>query len=294
MLFHCHKPRPPLCEFVDNIWLYQDYAGVHEREMILPSGTFEMVFNLQEDELRIYGPRSPAECRRYTGAIISGPYAGSFMSDAAEEASIIGVHFKPGGAFAVLGISAGELANTHIDLSAVWGHFAAELREQLCALAKPMERIELLERALLARLCDAHIAHGAVGGALAVLMCSGGQAMVRDIARAVDLSQRRLIALFTDQVGLTPKLFGRVQRFQRAVARAQCAGKVDWAQVAADCGYFDQSHLIRDFVEFSGMSPAGYRHRHEQLDRAAVHMKSGHLPLAGGSIFSNTPPAAAC
>ena len=82
MLFRSYKPRAPLCEFVEDFWLYQDYCGQHARERILPSGTFEMVFNLREDELRIYGPQRE-QCRRYAGAVISGPYAGSFMSDVA-------------------------------------------------------------------------------------------------------------------------------------------------------------------------------------------------------------------
>jgi AraC-like DNA-binding protein len=238
-----------------------------------------MVFNLREDELRIYGPQ-PEQSQRYAGAVISGPYAGSFMSDVAEEASIMGVHFKPGGAFLLLGLPAGELANTHIDLSAVWGRTADELREQLCGLTEPMERFQLLEHALLARLSDSPIPHGAVHRALDMLTRTHGQAMVRDVARAVDLSQRRFIEVFTDQVGLTPKLFGRVQRFQYAIALARNATKVEWAQLATDCGYFDQSHLIRDFIEFSGVTPVDYWQRQRQLERAAVHVKRNHLPLA--------------
>src|SRR6266511_363037 len=97
MLFRSYKPAAPLCDFVEDCWLYQNYAGEHARERILPSGTFEMVFNLNEDELRIYGMHEQDECRRYAGAVISGPYARSFTSDAAEETSIMGVHFKPGG-----------------------------------------------------------------------------------------------------------------------------------------------------------------------------------------------------
>jgi AraC-like DNA-binding protein len=280
MLFRSYKPSPPLCEFVEDFWLYQDYAGEHARERILPSGTLEMVFNLNEDELRIYGPRQQDECRRYSGTVISGPYAGSFMSDATEETSIMGVHFRPGGAFPVLGIPAGELTNTHLDLSAVWGQAAAELREQLSRLAQPSERFQRLERNILERLYGISIRHNAVRRAVDILVRTHGQAKTRDIAKAVDLSQARLIKVFTGEVGLRPKLFGRVQRFQHAIVLARNAPIIDWAQIATDCGYFDQSHLIRDFVEFSGVSPADYRQRQTKLDRASVHVKRNHLPLA--------------
>jgi AraC-like DNA-binding protein len=280
MLFRSYRPRPPLCEFVEDFWLYQDYAGEHARERILPSGTVEMVFNLNEDELRIYGPHQQDECRRYSGTVISGPYAGSFMSDAAEETSIMGVHFRPGGAFPVLGIPAGELTNMHLDLTAVWGQAAAELREQLSRLAQPTKRFRLLERNILERLCGLGTRHSVVRPALDILIRTHGQAKTRDIAKAVDLSQARLIKVFTGEVGLRPKLFGRVQRFQHAIALARNATIIDWAQIAADCGYFDQSHLIGDFVEFSGVSPADYRQRQTRLDRAAVHVKRNHLPFA--------------
>jgi AraC-like DNA-binding protein len=281
MLFRSYIPHASLSEFIENFWLYEDYEGEHPHETILPTGTFEMVFNLREDELRIYGASDPGKCRRFSGAVISGPYAGSFMSDAAEEATIVGVHFKPGGAVAILGLPAGELTNTHIDLRTIWGPAASTLRERLCALSQPIHRFRLLEQTLLKRLFDRPDRHGAVRVGLDVLMRTHGQAKVRDIARAVDLSQRRFVEVFTAEVGLTPKLFGRVQRFQNAVATSRSATKVDWAQIAVECGYFDQSHLIHEFVEFTSLSPADYWGRQNQLYRAGVHVKRHHLPLAG-------------
>src|SRR5258707_3179500 len=105
MLFRSYTPCSPLREFVEDFGLYQVYSGEHLHEPILPSGTIEMVFNLKEDELRIYGPADANQCRRFVGAVVSGPYAASFMSDIAEETAIMGVHFKPGGASAVLLVS---------------------------------------------------------------------------------------------------------------------------------------------------------------------------------------------
>jgi hypothetical protein len=193
MLFRSYIPHGPLREVVEDFWLYEDYAGEHMRERILPSGTFEMVFNLQEDELRIYGPSDDDGYRRFAGALISGPYAGSFMSDTAEERAILGVHFKPGGAFAALGLPAGEFTNTHVDLRAIWGPAVTVLRERLCSRSEPMERFRLLEQALMDRLPGPSDRHGALRVALDVLTRTHGRAKVRDVARVVELSQRRLI-----------------------------------------------------------------------------------------------------
>lgn len=279
MLFRSYVPRAPLCEFVDDFWQYEDYVGVHARERILPSGTFEMVFNLQEDELRIYGPSQSDPCRRFTGAVISGPYAKAFMSDSAEEAAILGVHFKPGGASLILGIPAQELCNAHIDLHAIWGRTANTVREQLSALRDPMDRFRLVEQTLLERLCDPMSRHGAVRLGLAILTKTHGGAKIRDIAKAADLSRRRFIELFAGEVGVTPKLFGRLQRFQYAVAAARSNSRVDWAQLAIECGYFDQSHLIHEFVEFSGISPFDFWKRQNHFACKGAHVKRHHLPV---------------
>lgn len=98
MLFRRHLPSNGLSAFVADLWLYRGCEGAHSHERILPSGTFEMVFNLREDQLRIYPNSDTANCRVFSGAVVSGPYAGTFLSDKAEEASLLGVHFRPGGA----------------------------------------------------------------------------------------------------------------------------------------------------------------------------------------------------
>lgn len=280
MLHLSYIPAPPLLDFVEDLWLYDGYTPPHSRERILPSGTVELVINLREDELRIYGTVQPERCRRFPGALVSGAYAGFFVSDGAEEASIMGVHFRPGGAFPFLGLPAGELADAHVDLETLWGRPAAVgLRERLCAARTPAERFQILEEALASRLLRPPEHHYAVPAALAAFGRTRGRATVREVARGVGLSERRFIQVFTAETGLTPKLFCRVQRFQRAREMAHRDARPDWARLAAECGYFDQSHLIRDFKEFSGFSPAEYVRHREGLSRRGQHVKRNHLPL---------------
>lgn len=285
MIFRTYAPRPPLDLLVDDFWLYENYDGSHERELILPSGTFEMVFNLAEDELRIYDPAEPLQCRRFSGAIISGPYARSFMSDGTEEKSLLGVHFKPGGAAGFLGLPASDFRDEHVDLATIWGPSASTLRERLCECAEPATKFRLLESALLERFLSYPGGHAAVRAALGVFESTQGGARTMDLAAAVELSQRRLIGLFAAEVGLTPKVFGRIIRFQHALARSRSTTEVDWAQLAVECGYYDQSHLVRDFVAFTGVGPDDYRRRHSRLERAGVHTKRHHLPITQFNLF---------
>lgn len=279
MRFHSYIPGWPLGEFIEEIRLYENYAGGHVCERILPSGTSAMIFNLRADELRIYHASDPIEPRRFSGALFSGAYAGSFMTDMAEETATLGVHFKPGGAFPVLALPAGALANTHVDLRAIWGPAATDLHDQLCNVSAPAERFLHIERALMTRLFDPPTRHNAVRIGLALLTRPDRRMLVRDVAKAVDLSERRFIEVFTAEVGLTPKKFARVQRFQRAMALSRGTANPDWACVAIQCGYFDQAHLIRDFIAFSGVSPTDYRRRQTQFERAGIQIKHNHLPL---------------
>src|SRR5262245_15130440 len=275
MFLRTYTPGPPLSEFIDRFWFCSDTPS-HPRERILPSGTVELVINLSDDEIRIYDPSHPALPRRYSGAAVSGPYSNFFLIDPLVHASIIGVHFRPGRAVPVLGVPASELADAHVDLESLWGRSAAaELRERLCTAAAPANRFAVLQEVLLGRLRQARPRHGAIPVALDAFEQADAVVKVRDLARQVGLSQRRFIQLFTAEVGLTPKLYGRVRRFQRARELVRNETEPDWAAVAAACGFFDQSHLIRDFGEFSGLSPMAYQNQRSK------HVLLTHVPWVG-------------
>jgi methylphosphotriester-DNA--protein-cysteine methyltransferase len=247
-----HVPPGPLGQIVDRIWMCADEPP-HARERILPSGTVELVFNLIDDEIRIYDPLKLDRCRRFSGAVVSGPYRTCFAIDPAQHASIMGVHFKPGGAFPFFG-AVDELADAHVDLDAFWGRWAGELRARLAAAA-PARRFAILERALVARWRQCRRRNPAVAVALETFEESPGLVTIRAAAKRVDLSERQFIQVFSREVGLTPKMYCRIQRFQQAREAVETLTTPNWAALAVDSGYFDQSHLIRDFREFSGFSP---------------------------------------
>ena len=97
--------------------------------------------------------------------------------------------------------------------------------------------------------------HPVVRYAIDRLSSGGALHAVRKIQLDTGFSHTRFIQLFREQVGLTPKLFARIQRFNALIARVENGLAVNWAELAADCGYFDQAHLIRDFRQFAGVTP---------------------------------------
>jgi AraC-like DNA-binding protein len=277
-----HIPGAPLSQLVAYLWWMCDVPA-HTAERIVPSGTLELVVNLNADEIRI-SPAGATAPRRYSGAVVSGAYQRFFDTDTTAHASIVGVHFKPGGAGAVLGLPPGELADQHVDLETLWGRAAIELRERLCAVGTPAERLVTLEAILQSRPLARRASHGAVPLALAQLARPG--ATVRDVAASVHLSWRRLIEVFTAEVGMTPKRLQRVLRFQQACQLARQWQRPDWARVAQRCGYFDQSHLIHDVRELAGLSPV-------QLVEASKRVKDHHVAIPEGSNLSKPGRGAA-
>ena len=140
---HTYRPGAPLSLFVDRFWLCED-APPRARERILPTGTVELVFNLSHDEIRTCGPTHLDGVKRCSGAAVSGPYSRYFVIDPCVCVSVIGVHVRPGGALPLLGVPASELADMHLDLDALWGRTARELRERLCEAPTPAAGFSLV------------------------------------------------------------------------------------------------------------------------------------------------------
>ena len=263
MQYRFIAPTPPLAEFIDQFWYSYD-APAYQTVRVVPTGTIELVFNLDQDDLGFYFTERSGSYKSFSGAVFSGAHARPLFVETRKH--VMGVHFKPGGAFPFLRVPASELTDTHVDLEALWGKSARDLREQLCAASTPAKRFRVLESALIACLENSSEEHRAVRAALDIFRREAGEARIRNLAAHLGLSQRHFIKVFSKQVGVTPKLFGRVQRFQRAVDLTRRNSTPDWSDIAVACGYFDQSHLIHDFQIFAGLSPSEFlRQRSERL-----------------------------
>jgi AraC-like DNA-binding protein len=251
--FETCSPGPPLARFIDYFWTLHD-VPVHATGRLVPSGTLDLVVNLHEDIVRIDDPHTSV-CHVHSGAVAAGAYGRYFVFNNPARTSVIGVHFRPGGALPFMGAPPGELANRHVDLDLLWGRSAVELRERLCAATTSTERFTILASTLRSRLPDHVPGHPALPFAIGQLARPG--CTVGEVAANVELSRRRFVHVFTRDVGMTPKRLSRVLRFQRASELARRVKAPDWGQLALACGYFDQSHLIKDVGEFAGTTPAG-------------------------------------
>lgn len=282
MRYVTRRPGPQLSDFVEYFWSLSD-APPHERERVVPSGTIELVVNLDRDEFRIPGDGASPEERRFPGAMVSGCYGRSFGIDTHDHATILGVHFRPGGAAGLLGAPPGHLSDLHVALGDLWGPRAVEVRDRLCSAESTPARFRILEDALIGRLPDRPGGRSTIAAAVRQLERPG--VAVGRIAKDLQLSRRRFIEIFTRDVGMTPKRFARVRRFQRALSLATMNPSPTWAQLAIRCGYYDQAHLCREWAELTGLSPS------DLMALREIRVKENHVAVSAiqrGSHSSNT------
>jgi AraC-like DNA-binding protein len=168
------------------------------------------------------------------------------------------VRLTPLGAHALFGLPMHELTNRVVELDDLAGSEYAELAARIWDVAGWERRFAILDAALTARLAAARPVSGELAWAWGRLRASEGRAGIGDLAADLGWSHRRLIARFREQIGLPPKTLARVLRFERVSRLLRQSPEPRLAEVAYDCGYYDQAHLNRDFREFAGTTPSDY------------------------------------
>ncbi|MEC3957167.1 helix-turn-helix domain-containing protein [Nocardia sp. CDC153] len=189
---------------------------------------------------------------RQLGGLVAGLRSGGVRLRG-NDIACLEVRLSPLIVRAVLGICPAELDRTVLSLDDLWGRESARLREQLGESSSWEDRFALADTVLARRGENGPAPDPEVVWAWKRIIRSRGRIRVEELAVELGWSRKRLWTRFRDQVGLPPKRAASLVRFDRA-AHHLAAGR-DVARVAADCGYVDQSHLHREVVAFTGMTP---------------------------------------
>jgi AraC-like DNA-binding protein len=259
MLYRHRVPRPPLDAFIESVWVYQNEPRLRALERILPTGAAQLIVNLKEDQTRLYDPEFPYRCVATSGSVLSGVQSRFQVIDTSEQEYVAGVAFRPGGTLPFMHVPAHETSDADVPLEAIWGAGrTAALRERLLEGSSIDAKLDALEAAL-QEIWTPPGLHPAVTFALATFDRAPLTTSIAAVTGVIGLSAKRFIERFKTEVGMTPKRYCRIRRFQRALTLANRGSQVDWTGVALDCGYFDQAHFIHDFRSFAGLTPTGYQ-----------------------------------
>lgn len=268
-------PAAPLNGFIRALWYVRAASIDHSRERVLPSGCVQVILNLARDYL--------LDCPEFEGdlrmppALVMGARSVYEIIDTSDMADLIGVVFAPGGFSIFAGDAVDLFTNRSTKLEDVWGSPALSLRDRLRELPTPQTRLRFLEAFLADRIAPRITRHGPwrsaeVAFALTHFAQTPAIATVQETARRIGWSERRFSQVFREEVGLTPKTWCRVQRFQRVLRQLHLGVDVPWAELALDCGYYDQSHFANEFRAFSGIDASTYSIRRT---RWANHIPAG-------------------
>ncbi len=228
------ETRPPerLAPFVECFWTLRAERGLNGY-LILPDGCLDIVFRPQ-------------------GLDLIGPMTVPRAYDFSAGTRLVGVRFRPALAGTFLPGLAPMLVDSAAPLEDVWGGRARVLMERIAEARTACEACRALAGAL-----PLAGPTGPALRALTALAASHGRASLDGLARQANLSLRQFRRRAIEASGYSPKHLARVLRFRRASGLI-ASGRRDYAALAADCGYYDQAHLIADFREFAGMTPVEY------------------------------------
>ncbi|WFR79456.1 helix-turn-helix domain-containing protein [Janthinobacterium rivuli] len=247
IVYQEYPPLPALRPWLDCVWTCRVQTGATPvTHQVLPDNCIDILCQDQQDASFAVG-------------MMTAPIA--VVSHGLVQT--VAARFKPGAAASFFQLPLCELSDGRTGLQQLWGReLAARLGDALWS--EPLtnaQRVSILQEYLLLRLRTAPPRRqaGAADHAIAAIEAAAGQVRVDGLAQQLGVSRQHLALQFRQQVGISPKLFARICRFRAASAGMQnLAGQQDWAQVALQYGYFDQSHLIHDFQDFARSSPEAW------------------------------------
>lgn len=249
------QPHPRLRPYVLRYCGYDERTSSFSRRIEAAGVEVPLIINLGPP-LAVRLSAEP-DFTSYADGFIGGLYPGYAVVDSGGSQRGLQIGLTPVGAGRLLGLSMRELTGRVLPIGVAFGAAAAQLRERVGEATDWPARFALVEHFLMQRLAESPPPPAAMQWALARLHAASGNLDIGALTDELGCSRRYLIACFNDHVGVPPKLFARILRFQRACSLADL-GRLGWSEVAARSGYYDHAHLIRDFHEFAGRTPASF------------------------------------
>jgi AraC-like DNA-binding protein len=256
VIYREFEASPALCPFVERIWWLEGAAGEIAAEPIPPDGRTEIIVHGGDPFAQL---DESGGVRVQDRALFAGQLTRAVKLQPRGYARIVGAHLRPHAAHALLGASQRGLTDAIVDLRDVHRPLARRLRDDVAGRESGEAMVAALSAALESHASPARLA-GPTAAAVAIATGRKGLVQVGDLAGELGLSARQVERLFDERVGIPPKFFLRVVRFQEVLRGIrQETNATTWAARAAEHGFYDQAHFIRDFKRFVGEPPGAWR-----------------------------------
>lgn len=259
-----YRETPPSARFAEHVkcfWSLEStpQPGEDEPEPVVPDGCIEIVFNLS-DRFRRY--HACGEVETQPASIVAGQMDHGLLIGPSGAVRLFAIRFKPAGAFPFFALDLNEIFNRIVSLNDIWSR-STEIEERLAEAASFEAQVAVAETALAERMDDKKTLDPHLGYAVRAISSGNGTKPIRSLAREIGISERGLERRFRRYVGVAPKTFSRITRFQRVLKTLESDPNI--LDTALAFGYFDQSHLINDFRQFTGTGPTTFLERSHRM-----------------------------
>jgi len=252
IIYRTIEPSPALASHIKCFWVLESSFPTGE-ETVVTDGCPEIILHYGD----YFSERSESGVwEKQPKAIVAGQITRPLTLLPTGRVGMLGIRFWPHGIASLLDGSASELTDQRSEI-AVISSAITQLEELVINASSIEERVRTCE-SFLKKLLLVQATDQVVDRAVKAIVNSNGNVMVRQLAKELNTTERQLQRKFRSQVGLSPRQLSRAFRFHRIIELLEEPPHPTWAQLALDCGFFDQAHLNRDFRQFTGQSPSAY------------------------------------
>ena len=255
IFYRQYQPGARLSDLIECYWVYRSSGAMVREERLIPGGRVEMIFHLDSAYHWLIHPDAPRGDLIRRVHFMGQRDRIYFGRPSGHSSNMLGVRFKPGGLAAFTSMPISELLNRMIPAEDVLGASVKEWEQRLSELTDDKTRILLLEELLTGAIRDQRAGSGILPAALVIIRHHPDETCIQTICQQTGWYYKKLERAFKTSVGYTPKQYCRIIRFNKAIRQMGPDRNVSLTKIGYACGYFDQSHFIKDFYRYAGTAP---------------------------------------
>jgi len=258
MIYKHFHPIPDLLPYIESLWTIAATAeSALTRKARMPADSRATLLLNFTGESRMLADGGETH-QINTGATLLGAHSQSYVLEHDGDTELIAVQFRPGGLSPFVGSDAGELTGQAIPLDLLWGSASSSMCEQIYEANGAVEKLALYQKALIGHFAEVQY-QSRIMQSLEQIDSTQSQISVEQLAAQANLSQKQFERVFERVVGTMPKRYIRLARFQKLVSWLnRQTSVVNWTHLAARFGYYDHSHMAKDFQAFAGTTPGDF------------------------------------
>ncbi|WP_108805626.1 AraC family transcriptional regulator [Aquimarina sp. Aq107] len=254
MIFETHQLNGPISEYIESIFYFKDFMPDHSIERVIPTGHVFIIFELDNIPRKTFDNTTLKPNKTYTKAWVSGMHKNYISISAHPKSEMFVIQFKPFGTYPFFHFPAENLSDKVLSYEEIFKEELTELRENLKKQESSKDKFNIAEQWLINRFNDSKIPSKELLYVIKKLETEP----VTNFNEAINgypYTQKHLIDQFKKYIGVTPKYYQRILRFNEILKQIRQKESITWSQIAYQCGYSDQSHFIKEFNHFSGFNP---------------------------------------